>query len=119
MIADVAENELFSTLGGFKGKVGYVEMSNFYIDNLSKQTVGWQSAESQKFQSSLIDFNFDIAAMNQPLINRGAISQKQFTILGNYQPLSEIDPTQSGVKFNDESYLNIQNVDFRQNNSPV
>lgn len=36
MIADVAENELFSTLGGFKGKVGYVEMSNFYIDNLSK-----------------------------------------------------------------------------------
>lgn len=118
-LGEVADNEVFTTLGGFKGQVGFVEMSSNYENDLTILGVGYQSQESKQYQGNLVDFNFDVQNKASPLMNSGHLSQKQFTILGNYQPLKEIDSTQSGVKFNDQSYLNIDNVSFSQGNSPV
>lgn len=40
-------------------------------------------------------------------------------MVGNYQPLHELGKADTGVKFNDNSYLFIDNVDFNQSDSAI
>lgn len=120
ILADVVgNNKYFQQVAGFKGTIGYVEMSKFFTDNLAFIWSGYASPQSQQYNSVLVDFTFDVDGKGKNLKNYGFIPQKEFLLLGNYQPLHEIDPNQSGVQFNQDSYLTINDVNFNQPNSQI
>lgn len=72
-------------------------MSTYYIQEPQYMSNAFASNQSREQGSALVDFTFDVQKKDQPMKNYGRYSQKEYVILGNYQPLHELDPTMMGV----------------------
>lgn len=92
-------------------------MSKYFIQDPQYMWNAYASNQSKEQGSALVDFTFDIQKRDQTMKNYGRYSQKEYVILGNYQPLYELDPSLMGVQFNNNSYLGITNLNFAQPNA--
>lgn len=72
-------------------------MSKYFIQDPQYMWNAYASNQSKEQGSALVDFTFDIQKKDQAMKNYGRYSQKEYVILGNYQPLYELDPSLMGV----------------------
>ena len=75
IIAGVEPNPYFDSLSGFLGTIGNIEMSRFYTPNIAFQWAGYASRPSREYNSSLVDFIFDVYDKNENLPSYGRINR--------------------------------------------
>ncbi len=118
IIGSVDPNPYFDSVSGFIGSIANIEMSQFYTNNLAFMWTGYMQGVDRQYDAVLLDFLFDLYSKEDALRSYGSI-QRRFQMVGDYQPIFLDDPSRIGVKFNSNSYLPLNEIDFRNEDNDI
>lgn len=111
--ASVANNPYFDSVSGFVGKLGFVEMTTYYTDFLNNVWMGFMPSIAEGYQGVLIETDFQIYSSESNILQTQGTLNKQIEFSGKYQPLYEIDRNKLGVRFFNNGFIDLGDIEFR------
>ncbi len=116
-LASVERNPYFDSVSGFIGEMAYIEMSAFYTTELETLWTGYLNSSAYGYRGILLEFPFDLYNKNTSSLQSQGLLKNTYSIEGGYQPLFMDDKNKIGVKFYPNSKINLEGVDFLNNDA--